>query len=140
MQEIVAVQQQAQAFVAARITDVLAARRPLRKVKLKREMKQYNPRFEDEYAAGKSYDPDRCVLTVSRHPVKGPSIVKLAANSATHCCLSFLVVPPAGTGLRLESSNACSQRNGGAQCRSCEKTQISWGSKSARTKKYRKQS
>ena len=84
VQEIAVVQQQAQAFLAARITDVLAARRPLRTVKVKREMKQYNPRFEDEYAAGKSYDPDRCVLTVSRHPVEGPSIVKLAADSAKH--------------------------------------------------------
>ena len=75
-------QQQAQAYLAARITDTLAARRPLRTVKLKREIKQYNPRFEDEFAAGKSYDPDRCALTVS-HPSCQPSKhSKLAADGA----------------------------------------------------------
>ena len=26
------------------------------------DIKQYNPQFEDEYVAGKDYDPDRCVM------------------------------------------------------------------------------
>lgn len=43
--------------------DVLATRRPLvRKGTSKAaEVKLYNPRFEEDFAAGKDYDPDRYI-------------------------------------------------------------------------------
>ena len=38
-----------------------AARRPLaRKPDKAAAVKLYNPRFEDDYVAGKDFDPDRC--------------------------------------------------------------------------------
>jgi hypothetical protein len=39
----------------------VAARRPLvRKADKAAAVKLYNPRFEDDYVAGKDFDPDRC--------------------------------------------------------------------------------
>ena len=41
----------------------VASRIPLRKEKLKKEIKQFNPRFEEDFAQGKDYDVDRCHAT-----------------------------------------------------------------------------
>ena len=40
-------------------------RKRMQKAKLKKEIKQYNPRFEEDFNAGKDYDPDRCATTKS---------------------------------------------------------------------------
>lgn len=50
------------AEVEAGVAAVLASRRPLCNTGLLAipEARQYNPRYEEQYAAGKDYDPDRC--------------------------------------------------------------------------------
>jgi nucleolar protein 14 len=49
------------ADVQAKSAVAVAARRPLaRKPDKAAAVKLYNPRFEDDYVAGKDFDPDRC--------------------------------------------------------------------------------
>ena len=40
-------------------------RKRLQKVKVQKEVKQYNPRFEEGFVTGKDYDPDRYELIVA---------------------------------------------------------------------------
>lgn len=46
-------------MVSRRCKDFQRNRKPLQKEKVIKEVKQFNPRFEEEFAAGKNYDPDR---------------------------------------------------------------------------------
>ena len=48
--------------IAHRSNECTQSRRPLvRKATMRvADVKQYNPMFEEEYVAGKDYDPDRC--------------------------------------------------------------------------------
>ena len=49
------------AHVQAKSAAAVAAQQPLaRKPDKAAAMKLYNPRFEDDYVAGKDFDPDRC--------------------------------------------------------------------------------
>jgi len=52
--------------VQAQCTGKSASRSPLRKEKVKKEIKQFNPRFQEDFAQGKDYDVDRCVSCASR--------------------------------------------------------------------------
>lgn len=47
--------------LAQKIKDCIQQRRPLVRKPASRaaDVKQYNPQFEEEYVAGKDYDPDR---------------------------------------------------------------------------------
>jgi hypothetical protein len=62
--------------VEGRISETLNSRKPLvRKTANKSsEVKLYNPRFEEDFVAGKDYDPDRCSLG----PMRGT------------CCLAYV--------------------------------------------------
>jgi hypothetical protein len=50
------------AAISAAAAERLAQRRPLVRAAAARqpEVKLFNPRFEEDFAAGKEYDPDRC--------------------------------------------------------------------------------
>jgi hypothetical protein len=49
--------------VQRRCSEVEATRQPLvRRPSAAAAPRMYNPRFEEDYAAGKDYDPDRCEL------------------------------------------------------------------------------
>lgn len=53
------------ADVHAKSAAAISARRPLvRKSNKAAAVKLYNPRFEEEYVAGKDFDPDRCEINV----------------------------------------------------------------------------
>lgn len=43
---------------------LLGSRRPLQKVKITKEIKQFNPRFEEDFAQEKDYDVDRQALRI----------------------------------------------------------------------------
>lgn len=56
-----AAQEEALAAVQQRSAAVRATRRPLvRRSTKAAAVRMFNPRFEEEFAAGKDYDPDRC--------------------------------------------------------------------------------
>ena len=61
-QSVRAAQEEALAAVQQRSAAVRAVRRPLvRRSTKAAAVRMFNPRFEEEFAAGKDYDPDRCV-------------------------------------------------------------------------------
>lgn len=45
--------------ISSRSRQVWSSRKPLQKIKVVKEIKQYNPRFEEDYAQEKDYDVDR---------------------------------------------------------------------------------
>lgn len=48
--------------ISSRSELVLSSRKPLQKIKVVKEIKQYNPRFEEDYAQEKDYDVDRYIF------------------------------------------------------------------------------
>ena len=75
---------------------VLGKRRPLtRDAKAKPEVKLFNPRFEDDFATGKDYDPDRWD---SADSVSSAFLVPSAAGDRSCACRAA-----AGTGRRRAS-------------------------------------
>ena len=67
VQAVLDMQRELLALVAARRQGILAGRQPLQRRKAAQQgMRTFNPRFEDDFALGKDFDPDRCAACPAR--------------------------------------------------------------------------
>ena len=62
LQDLEAQRQQLLSEIKTKVDAAKACRKNLRKAKVQKEVKQFNPRFEEDSAAERDYDPDRCSL------------------------------------------------------------------------------
>ena len=61
VQAVLDMQRELLALVAAGRQGILAGRQPLQRRKAAQQgLRTFNPRFEDDFALGKDFDPDRC--------------------------------------------------------------------------------
>ena len=76
------------------------------------EVKLFNPRFEEEFAAGKDYDPDRCAPKACMPGTAAllPYLYLLATGACAHACTPWLRWLPLGVQYQQQGS-CCTNHN-----------------------------
>lgn len=69
--------------VDGRCKQASSIRKPLQKAKVVKELKQFNPRFEEDFAQEKDYDVDRYFFTLAFLHLKQRGDIPSASVSAT---------------------------------------------------------